>query len=83
VSDRRNRQAREAKDNLEHTKYLVDKAESRAESYLLRMRNGYAEGAKLFFDMFKTKTTTATTSRTTPTTTTTASRTTTIPTTSG
>lgn len=78
MSDRRNRQAREAKDNLEHTKYLVDKAES----YLLRMRNGYAEGAKLFFDMFKTKTTTATTSRTTPTTTT-ASRTKTIPTTSG
>jgi hypothetical protein len=47
----------EAKDNLEHTKYLADKAESRAESYLLRMRNGYAEGAKLFFDMFKTQAT--------------------------
>lgn len=47
----------EAKHNLEHTKYLADKAESRAESYLLRVRNGYAEGAKLFFDMFKTQAT--------------------------
>lgn len=58
MSDRGNRQAkekrvREAKDNLEHAKYLADKAES----YLLRMRNGYAEGAKLFFDMFKTQAT--------------------------
>jgi hypothetical protein len=47
----------EAKDNLEHTKYLADKAEHRAESYLERMRSGYAEGAKLFFDSFRTQAT--------------------------
>jgi hypothetical protein len=47
----------EAKHNLEHTKYLADKAERQAESRLERIRTGYAEGTKLFFEMFKTQAT--------------------------
>src|ERR671929_2346493 len=67
--DRRNRQAKQkrlqeaqaeaddAKHHLEHTKYLADKAEHQAESYLERMRSGYSEGAKLYYDSFKTQAT--------------------------
>jgi hypothetical protein len=51
------RRVEEAKDRLEHTKYLADKAERQAEGHLLRMRTGYAEGTKLFFEMFKTQAT--------------------------
>jgi hypothetical protein len=51
------REVEKAKDHLEHTKYLADKAEHRAEGRLVRLRAGYAEGAKLYFDMFKTQAT--------------------------
>jgi hypothetical protein len=51
------RRVEEAKDHLEHTKYLADKAERQAEGHLVRIRTGYAEGTKLFFEMFKTQAT--------------------------
>src|SRR5687768_7623569 len=51
------RKLEEAKDHLEHTKYLADKAERQAEGHLVRIRTGYAEGTKLFFEMFKTQAT--------------------------
>jgi hypothetical protein len=51
------RRVEEAKDHLEHTKYLADKAERQAEGRLVRIRTGYAEGTKLFFEMFKTQAT--------------------------
>ncbi|CAA9458403.1 MAG: hypothetical protein AVDCRST_MAG14-2031 [uncultured Rubrobacteraceae bacterium] len=43
----------EAKDELESRKYWADKNEK----YLERMRSGYAEGIKLFYDSFKTRAT--------------------------
>jgi hypothetical protein len=51
------RKLEEAKHDLEHTKYLSDKAERQAEGHLVRIRTGYAEGSKLFFEMFKTQAT--------------------------
>jgi hypothetical protein len=51
------RRVEEAKGHLEHTKYLADKAERQAEGRLVRIRTGYAEGTKLFFEMFKTQST--------------------------
>jgi hypothetical protein len=48
----------EAKDELESRKYWADKNEK----YLERMRNGYAEGTKLYYDSFKTRATLTTAS---------------------
>ena len=48
----------EAKDDLESKKYWADKNEK----YLERMRNGYAEGTKLYYDSFKTRATLTTAS---------------------
>jgi hypothetical protein len=48
----------EAKDTLESAKYWAEKNEK----HLERMRNGYAEGTKLFYDSFKTRATLTTAS---------------------